>query len=187
MSGDLHYAGIGSRDAPPEALLAIKSTARKLAELGFTLRSGGANGADSAFEAGCDELSGKKEIYLPWKLFNSNQSRLFSTGSDALNLAAEFHPGWQYCKDPVRKLMARNCYQVLGLDLSTPVAFVVCWTLDGCETVETRTRKTGGTGLAISLASARGITVVNLANDCALDRLAELTKSAGRKPSSSRL
>lgn len=45
MSGDLYYAGIGSRDAPPEALLAIKSTARKLAELGFNLRSGGANGA----------------------------------------------------------------------------------------------------------------------------------------------
>jgi hypothetical protein len=29
------------------------------------LRSGGAGGADSAFETGCDQQCGVKEIYLP--------------------------------------------------------------------------------------------------------------------------
>ncbi len=68
--------------------------------------------------------------------------------------------------------MARNCYQVLGEDLSTPVDFVVCWTPDGAES-ET-SRKTGGTGQAIRIAADLGIRVYNLKNRKSREEIYEL-------------
>lgn len=58
------YTGIGSRETPPEIQEIMTNYARKLDKLGFILRSGGAMGADTAFEKG----STNKEIYLPWKI-----------------------------------------------------------------------------------------------------------------------
>ena len=46
------YAGIGSRKTPPHVLAAMTQIAEALAERGYILRSGGAGGADSAFEKG---------------------------------------------------------------------------------------------------------------------------------------
>ena len=37
----------------------------------------GPSGADAAFEGGCDQAQGRKEIFLPWKNFNANRSPLF--------------------------------------------------------------------------------------------------------------
>lgn len=65
----------------------------------------------------------------------------------------------------IRALMARNCQQVLGPNLDDPSKFVLCWTPDGCEHASTRSRTTGGTGLAISVASEFGIPVFNMANE----------------------
>lgn len=47
------YAGIGSRNTPEPVLALMQRCATRLEVLGYTLRSGGANGADSSFEAGC--------------------------------------------------------------------------------------------------------------------------------------
>jgi len=44
--------------------------AQRMSEKGFVLRSGGAKGADEAFENG----AGEKEIYLPWRGFRDNPS-----------------------------------------------------------------------------------------------------------------
>lgn len=63
-----------------------------LAKKNFILRSGGASGADSAFENGCDIQNGKKEIYLPWKNFNNNSSKLYYISDKAKQIAKEFHP-----------------------------------------------------------------------------------------------
>ena len=72
------YAGIGSRKAPKEAIDRMAELAEELAGKGYTLRSGGAGGADKAFEKGCDAVDGKKEIYLPWEGFNGSKSELYS-------------------------------------------------------------------------------------------------------------
>lgn len=56
----LLYAGIGSRETPRSILDLMTAIARKLEALGYTLRSGGATGADTAFEEGVERL---KEIY----------------------------------------------------------------------------------------------------------------------------
>jgi len=165
------YTGIGSRETPQEILEYMKSISTRLRLLGYILRSGGADGADKAFESNAKKL---KEIYLPWKGFNNNDSNLYNIDNNALELAAHLHKGWKYLKPGAKKLMARNCYQVLGEDLETPSDFVICWTPDGCETHKDRKQKTGGTGQAISLADLAEIRVYNLYNVKSIRELEKL-------------
>lgn len=157
------YTGIGSRKTPKDILRKMRTYGDALGELGFTLRSGGADGADLAFEEGCIRSEGRMEIYLPWKGFNNNPSPLYEVSEEALEHAADIYgPSWQYLKRPVKLLMGRNMYQVLGKNLDTPSHFVICWTSDGCMSKEDRTRKTGGTGQAIACASELNIPIFNL-------------------------
>ena len=158
------YTGVGSRETPPTILKEMHHIAYQLAIAGWMLRSGGANGADTAFEHGCDAARGSMEIYLPWGFFNHNPSLLDKPSSDAMLIAAEIHNGWKYLKEPARLLMARNVHQVLGEDLKTPSKFLVCYTKDGCTSHEQYSRKTGGTGLAIAVASLFDVPVFNMHN-----------------------
>ena len=195
----LRYAGIGSRSTPDPVLQVMRKVAHRLSELGYTLLSGGAAGADSAFEEGCRQSAcaseaekqgcfGKKEIYLPWPGFRHLQGRHCITlpSAEAFRVAEVIHPAWKRLNDTAQALMARNSHQILGADLRSPVDFVVCWTPDGCETEAGRSRTTGGTGQAIALADRWGIPVVNLAHGkAALGRLAELVQSvSGHSPAS---
>lgn len=159
----LRYAGIGSRHTPKPVLAQMQKIAHRFSELGYTLLSGGAEGADSAFEQGC---FGKKEIYLPWPGFRQLQGRHCVTlpSSEAFRVAEVGHPAWGKLKASAQSLMARNSHQVLGADLRSPVDFVVCWTPDGCDNAATRSRATGGTGQAIALADLWGTPVINLAH-----------------------
>jgi hypothetical protein len=154
----LAYAGIGARDTPEHVMISMRNAASAMAGIGVTLRSGGAEGADTAFEEGCQ--SGPKEIFLPWPSFN--KSKRSDTGvkgkypGRALEIAEQFHPAWDRLSEPVRIIMARNCYQLLGGDLQSPSLFVLCWTPGG--------KFTGGTGQALRIASAFSIPVFNLGN-----------------------
>lgn len=150
---NLYYCGIGSRKTPDYIQKQMVSIGKKLGNKGWTLRSGGAVGADSAFETGCDQVKGKKEIFLPWSGFNNNTSNLCTPSEEAMELASQFHPAWSKCSQGVRKLHARNMHQILGEDLEKPVKFVVCWTL-----------RSGGTQQALRVAYAYNIPVYNLAS-----------------------
>lgn len=161
------YAGIGSRQTPVNILEFFTRLAARMEINGWTLRSGGAEGADAAFATGCLE----REIYLPWKGFNGLSSAMPFPSLEAEYLAATLHPTWSRLSQGARKLMARNCYQILGADLASPVNVVLCWTPDGCESHATRSQTTGGTGQAISLASRHGIPVINFFNPGSMDRL----------------
>jgi hypothetical protein len=57
------YCGIGSRKTPENILIKMSKYASILERMGFTLRSGGALGADRAFERGVVNPL-KKEIFL---------------------------------------------------------------------------------------------------------------------------
>lgn len=164
-----YYAGVGSRDTPEEVLRDMTAFARYMEDKAI-LRSGGAAGADTAFEAGVVNPS-NKEIYLPWFRFNNNTSDLCNVTKAALNLARKYHPRFSALSHPAKMLMARNGYQILGQSLIEPVEFVVCYTADGCESYVTRTRLTGGTGQAIEIASRLNVPVFNLFRK---DRLKEL-------------
>lgn len=148
------YAGVGSRKTPREILDRFKRIAIFLRENGFTLRSGGADGADKAFESGAGN---NKEIYLPWKGFNGSFSPYYNTDKDAELIVEEIHPTWDKLSDAAKKLHCRNCCQVLGEDLNIPCSFVVCWTPDG--------KTVGGTATAIRLAEREGIPVFNFGRE----------------------
>jgi len=152
-----YYAGIGSRQTPPDVLELMERLARKLRNIGFVLRSGAADGADSAFERGA---AGVAEIYLPWPHFNNHHSSLCTVSQAALEMAKDHHPAWEKCSDAARKLHARNCYQILGGDLDTPVKFVLCWH-DG----------TGGTLQAVRVAESHEIKVFNLRDGATRERV----------------
>jgi predicted Rossmann fold nucleotide-binding protein DprA/Smf involved in DNA uptake len=62
-----YYAGIGSRETPKDICLYMTAIAKRLASLGYTCNSGGADGADSAFERGAVI---NRQIFLPWDGFN---------------------------------------------------------------------------------------------------------------------
>jgi hypothetical protein len=152
------YAGIGSRETPEEVLDLMEKAAFALAKKGWILRSGGADGADSAFERGCVRAGGAREIYLPWKGFNGNPSALFSIPGRAVEIASRYHPAWGVLKRGAQALHSRNVLQVLGADCETPAAFILCW-----ARVDSNGRTQGGTGQAVRIAEAMGIPVVNLA------------------------
>lgn len=157
----MYYAGIGSRETPAAICAEMTQIARWLFARGYTLRSGAADGADKAFEAGAGEL---KEIFLPWFGFNGSASTLVpSTRGQAADIARVFHPAWGRCSDAAKKLHIRNVHQVLGGDLRTRSAFVVCWTKDGGPT--------GGTGQALRIADHFLVPVFNLHDTTARYRL----------------
>lgn len=142
------YAGIGSRETPPHILQKMRCIGYNLGLMGYTLRSGGAKGADQEFEAGCDQAKGKKDIFL------SNDAT-----PEAIEIAMRYHPNPEALrrKGPyVVGLMGRNIQIVEGRDVTNPVTidFAICYTKDG--------KDTGGTGQAIRYCWDKGIKVYNL-------------------------
>lgn len=157
------YTGVGSRETPPDVQMQMTYIGRDLGQRGSLLRSGGAPGADTAFEIGAISVDGHMAIYLPWKAFNGNMSPLFKPSQEAYALAQRFHPAWHKLRFSGRSLHARNCHQVLGLDLKTPSKFLICWTPNGDGS--------GGTGQAIRIAKHYGVPVFDLGIDGELSRL----------------
>ena len=174
------YAGIGSRQTPLKVIEIMEKLGYSLALRGYTLRSGAAKGADSAFEGGCRVAKGSKEIWLPWPGYVSEYDQVFPQypTEEHYTLASTLHPAWPYLKQGVRALHARNTGQILGQDLNTPVQFVICYTDDGVEDAENVTKSTGGTGTAIKLASLRGIPVINLRNEGGVDRIKQFVRES---------
>jgi hypothetical protein len=140
-----YYAGIGSRDTKEPHLSQMRELASRLARKGYVLRSGGAIGADLAFEEGCDLAKGHKEIFLAD----------YPSSKEAWELAEKFHPNWPaVLRKKAGNIMARNGHQVLGSNLDEPVSFIVCWTEGG--------KLKGGTAQALRIATAYNIPIFNL-------------------------
>jgi hypothetical protein len=139
-----YYTGVGSRKTPILILKELVNIARRLDETGHILRSGGAAGADYAFDVGAKS----KEIYgtanVPDWCFTEVKKYLLPN-----------KPSFNLMKPYIQKLLARNMMQVLGRDGKTPSEFLVCWTPLGTED--------GGTGYAIRCARAHGVKIYNLA------------------------
>lgn len=147
----INYSGIGSRETPDTILTIFTRVAKYLATQDCILRSGGADGADLAFEHGCDLVPGTKEIYIPWRGFNNSTSTLVVSDPKAFELAAKYHPAYHRLSQGAQKLMARNCHQVLGLTLESPADFIICYTRGGTGA--------GGTGQALRIAKDYNIPV----------------------------
>ena len=152
------YAGIGARQTPPRVLEQMTKLASELADRGWHLHSGGAAGADTAFASGA--LEHERTLFLPWSSFNGHAGpdcRVAGPDVTArhMAIAAALHPAWDRCHARARQFHARNVSILLGPHGNEPVDAAVCWTPAG-ETV-------GGTGMAIRIAEAHGIPIINLA------------------------
>ena len=155
------YAGVGSRETPQAVLETMKKLATELEAAGWRLHSGGADGADAAFQQGTTPES--RTIYLPWKGYNDHQ------GADTVVLTndqqtraqavvAGLHGAWQRCGRGARALHGRNHAIIHGVGTggrTESVSAVICWTPGG--------QVQGGTATAIKLARAAGLPVLNLA------------------------
>ena len=151
-----YYTGIGSRLVTDNVIDKVSNIVKKLVEKDFILRSGGASGMDTIFEDAQDSFNGKKEIYLPWKNFNGNNSNLYNVSIESLKLAEKFHPYWNKCSSGAKKLHARSCEQILGQSLNIPSNLVVFWK---------NPNKIGGTDQALRIAKFYNIPYFNLYND----------------------
>jgi len=127
----------------------MESLAMVLAQRGWTLRSGGAVGADRAFERGA--FQGKRQIFFAK-----------DATAEAMLIAAKFHPAWDKLTPYARKLHGRNVFQVMGINIDVPSKFLVCWTPDGAISNADRSIQTGGTGTAISVAEHFNVPIFNL-------------------------
>jgi len=158
-----YYTGIGARKTPKDILSLMTKISLYLSKKGYILRSGGAEGADKAFEEGV--LEELKEIFLPWPNFNNNKANFVPISKEAMEMAKKYHPYWINLKEGAKKLQARNCYQVLGKNLDKPSNFVICWTPGGKEI--------GGTSQALRIAKNYNIKIFNLGNKKDLDRISK--------------
>lgn len=158
---------MGARDCPMNILSVMQDMAFKLSQEGWGLRSGGARGADTAFEMGALNSFSEEvpEIYLPWAGFNDHTNA--SVGAvvapklgrweEAQRIAQRIHPTWGKLSPAAKTLHSRNCFQVLGEDLNTPSKFLVCWAKTDAHGVPV-----GGTRTAYVLAQERCIPCFNL-------------------------
>ena len=170
------YAGIGARATPSCVIADMTVMAGWLARTGWNLASGGADGADTAF-AGATP-AGQRTIWLPWPGYNGHRGpdcRVPSPPalSASMKIAAGLHPAWDRCSPAVRKLHARNVAVILGETCDRPVDAVACFTARGLVA--------GGTGMAIRIAGAHGIPVLNLGSmspRSACERLAAIRRAA---------
>lgn len=167
----LYYTGVGSRDTPKDQCDVITNIAALLSSHGYILRSGGAEGADTAFEQGALQhlvRSPKQriDIYLPWDGFEGRKKSLnyfvpeqvpAVIWDDAVRIAKEVHPDWAACKKGAKTLHTRNVFQVLGHTLDNPSKFLICW-----APVDKHGDATGGTATAWKLAKQRGVKCFNL-------------------------
>ena len=143
----------------------------RLAQLGITFTSGlcemGMDGiAQKAYSKAVDLGLAKEsqfEVYVADQ-YNIRKSTLPRKHlaivrnkdliSETERIASEVHPAWDRCNEWARGMHSRNCHQILGYDLQSPVDAVICWTPDGAVV--------GGTATVIRIAMKYDIPVFNL-------------------------
>jgi hypothetical protein len=163
----ISYAGIGSRETPPEILKLMNQVGFLLARNNVACRTGAALGADQAFANGANMGRGMTHLSLPWDKYerdwiNTLHPSLITvqvldplTDIDAIRSVADHHPYYAKLKQGSIKLHARNWLILYEAD------YVICYTSDGTDK--------GGTGQGIRIAEAMGKDVHNLGNPHTLD------------------
>ncbi|MBC8121557.1 MAG: hypothetical protein H7Y22_06940 [Gemmatimonadaceae bacterium] len=153
------YTGIGSSQVPSDIAALFLLIAQHLAAQGMILRTGPSKGTDAAFAAGACE---QRQVFLP-----HSGAGGYKDGSVVIDpniikrataIAVTVHPNWKTYNDFQRKAHTRAVYLVLGSDLISPSAYVLCYT-----PINNRGQVEGATRTVLALANERRIPVYNLA------------------------
>lgn len=168
-----YYTGIGSRETPLHITELMNRIGEICADHNIILRSGGAEGADSAFEVGCDSVNGEKEIFIPWNNFNGRRSSMkgvYVRGNDVHSrvIAHSLHPVFDRLGRGAQALHTRNVNQVLGKDSGSPEpsSFVLFY---APETSSGNVK--GGTATAVNLAKRNNIPCWNMWSNSSYDQI----------------
>lgn len=166
-----YYAGIGSRKLPADIIDLIKEIGWRMAKKGYILRSGAADGADKAFEYGCERGGGYGDIYLPWRRFKNRENSKYLPKMDyKLPVEGQMEysrnkmiqsgiiPHWDEMNEASQKFHSRNVNQVEGEFDEPDVHVVIYYAPTDWMTGE----PTGGTRTAVMLARSKGIPTYNL-------------------------
>ena len=175
--GTFAYAGVGSRRTPPDILDAMGDIAQTLGDAGAALSTGGAHGADKAFETGALRTDAPITVHTPWPGYNGYRpgrdpetdidivhpkSTETVEGRTYADLAREHHPHWNRCGRGARALFVRNVSILAGAiddDGGTlPVRAPIAYTPNGLPVG----REAGGTGHTLRTAASLDIPSVNL-------------------------
>jgi len=165
----MNYAGIGSRQTPPDIIKITEDIGTLMAIDGHICNTGAALGADQAFANGANKVRGPIELSLPWgnyeaawvaTLHNKNITVFHDkTHTKAAESVHKYHPGAARLTQGAFKLHARNYLIIEGCSL------IICWTPEG--------KISGGTGQALRLSQDMGIPVMNLGDPETLARFIE--------------
>lgn len=184
-----YYTGVGSRNLTPSQLSLLEEIGKALASKGFTLRSGGADGTDIAFQKGaCSVNPTKTEIWIPWKTFNSlplsqgslSQANYVTISQEQTEKAGQWlcdtgiMPWWSNCKQSVQKLHSRNVHQVVGNEdtSSAPLSKVCIYAAEEDENDNVK----GGTRTAVMASRFLNIPTYNILIDEQKDKLLRLLR-----------
>lgn len=170
-----YYTGIGTRieNLPKHIEHLMVQMGKGLAKRGYILRSGGASGADEAFERGCIEAKGSAEIFLPWRNFRGRHRaeggvRYLTLQESRFEQAREYFlesgiiSHFDSMSDSSKKFHARNYYQVTG-KTGQHSDFVIYY-----APVDIKGEPMGGTRTAVMRARDLGIPTYNLGNEVEL-------------------
>ena len=176
------YACIGSRETPDHILKLTFRFAHILAELGYSIYSGGCRkGMDEAGYRGAYSHKAsdksKNRIYISWEKMGGWKhdpengvycpKDHFENYEQAKLLGEKARGGWHNAGPGSILHHSRNPYQPLGDDLNSPVDFVLTW----APYKSTGPQVTGGTATAVKIALDHGIPVFNLIEPELEDRI----------------
>lgn len=162
---------VGSRRAPEHMIQLAVMIGRQLAQRNVKMLSGGAPGMDDAFERGyrSERRIDLCSIILPQTKFNGRRhdGKVYFSITDwysndlmvyADELVREIHPHYDALDGFSYWAHMRNCFQILGHDLESPVNDVIYWAPYSGEEVS------GGTRTAVMLARMFDIPDWNMAS-----------------------
>ena len=171
-----YYTGVGGRSTPSEIMSLMTSVASKLEQLDYSLRSGAADGADTAFESGVSNPM-NKQIFIAWNGFSNrydSEEGVFNVKGQAVvqaeEIASSIHPAWEKLSRGAKGLHTRNIFQCLGPTLNVPSKFLICY-----AEVDKHGTPVGGTRTAWECAKQNNIPRFNLFFEEDRERLTKFT------------
>lgn len=157
-----YYAGVGSRETPDDVLLLMIRLGRTLADVGYTLSSGDAIGADRAFWFGATLSPRHAEVGCRIYLHKDGYQGRFNNPKIGFLVATQFRETWDKAEAIASAarggfyglgpggiaLHTRNVFQIYGHTLRAKVGSVYYWGLPKGKTEKVN----GGTNTALQLA-----------------------------------
>lgn len=152
------YTGTGASQVPSDIAALLLLTAQHLLAQGMILRTGPSKGTDAACALGA---CAQRQVFLPHSGASGYKDGTVVSDLETIKrasvIASTVHPNWKTYNDFQRKAHTRAVYLVLGSDLISPSAYIICY-----APINDRKQVEGTTRTVLALANERRIPVYNL-------------------------